>query len=340
MQIELRTRTIEPQRKTFTHLVKRYGDRPASRYEEGSVDVQAVENFHYRPAWDSERWQYDPDYSAFKLTDPYAFLDPRQFYYAPYVQSRAAMDDAFSKSLDYLESRDYLHKLPDGWQALITDVLVPLRHYEAGCQLITIEGARWAWGTTIDQCCTYASFDRVGNAQRISRVGLAMDGGGDAILVAGKERWMTDPALQGMRRFVEEQLVVRDWAKELMAIDLADRLLYDLLYRHLDEAAVLGAAGPYSLVAQHFAAWFADQRRWIDQLVKVWFADEQYADANRAAFDEVLVARWSQIVEAVSDVAAAIDARIDSGAAAAVQETAARLADDLAALGLTVPGGK
>ena len=49
MQIELRTQVIEPERKTFTNLAKRFGDRPASRYEEGSIDVQSVANFHYRP---------------------------------------------------------------------------------------------------------------------------------------------------------------------------------------------------------------------------------------------------------------------------------------------------
>ena len=39
MQIELRTQVIEPRRKTFQHLIDRYGDRPASRYEEGTVDL-------------------------------------------------------------------------------------------------------------------------------------------------------------------------------------------------------------------------------------------------------------------------------------------------------------
>ena len=84
-------RSSSRQRKTFTHLVKRYGDRPASRYEEGTIDIQAKENFHYRPLWDPEHDIYDEAFSAFRLTDPYSFTDPRQFYYAPYVTSRAAM---------------------------------------------------------------------------------------------------------------------------------------------------------------------------------------------------------------------------------------------------------
>ena len=117
MQYELRTQVIEPPRKTFTHLVKRYGDRPASRYEEGSIDIQAKENFHYKPLWDPEHDIYDEAFSAFRLTDPYSFTDPRQFYYAPYVTSRAAMADAVASTLDYLDSRDLLARMPDAWSA-------------------------------------------------------------------------------------------------------------------------------------------------------------------------------------------------------------------------------
>jgi phenol hydroxylase P1 protein len=235
MQFELRTQVIEPKRKTFTNLVERYGDRPASRYEEGSIDIQPVENFHYRPLYTATREVYDADYTAFKLVDPYSYIDPRQLYYAPYVQSRAAMNDAFVKSVDYVETRDLLQKLPAGWDSLVGEVLIPLRHWEAGAQLVAIEGSRWAYGTTIDQVCTYSAFDRIGNAQNISRIGIVYAEGHDHALVAAKEKWLGDPALQGLRRLVEEALAGDDWAKKLLTIDLADRLLYPLMYSYLDE---------------------------------------------------------------------------------------------------------
>lgn len=338
MQFELRTQVIEPKRKTFTNLVERFGDRPASRYEEGSIDVQPTENFHYRPLFSADKWHYDPAWTAFRLTDPYSFVDPRQMYYAPFVQSRSAMNDAFAKSLDYVESRDLLGRLPVGWEAIVADLLLPLRHYEAGAQLVLIEGSRFAYGTTIDQCCTWSAFDRIGNAQSLSRIGIVFAGGVDSALVEAKAKWLAEPALQGLRRLVEEVLTEGDYAKELLAIDLCDRLLYPLMYAHLDEAALVGGAGAYSLLAQHFSTWFADDRRWIDQLVKAWFADEAYADANRAAYDDVLARRWAQVVEAVSDLAAALDSRVDTGATRAVELSAAALAAHLGALGLTVPG--
>jgi phenol hydroxylase P1 protein len=339
MQFELRTQVIEPKRKTFTNLVERFGDRPASRYEEGSVDIQATENFHYRPLFAPDKWHYDPDWTAFKLTDPYSFMDPRQLYYAPYVQSRAASGDAFAKSLEYVDSRTLLQKLPEGWDSLVGDLLLPLRHYEAGAELVLIEGSRFAYGTTIDQCCTYAAFDRIGNAQNLSRIGIVYADGHDHALATAKEKWLTDPALQGLRRLIEEVLTEGDYAKELLAIDLCDRLLYPLMYTHLDEAALVGGAGAYSLLAQHFASWMADNQRWVDHLIKCWFADEQYGESNKAAFNDVLSRRWAQVVEAVTDLAAAVDSRVGTGAATSVELNAAALAAQLGALGLTVPGG-
>jgi phenol hydroxylase P1 protein len=339
MQIELRTQVIEPERKTFTNLVDRFGDRPASRYEEGSIDIQSVANFHYKPLW-STKDIYDVDYTAFKLEDPYSFTDPRQLYYAPYVQSRAAMGEAFAKSIDYVESRGLLQKLPAGWDALVGEVLLPLRHWEAGAQLVLIEGSRWSYGTTIDQACMFSSFDRIGNAQNISRVGIVYGQGHDGALAAAKQRWLDAPEMQGLRRLVEEVLAGDDWAKKVLAIDLADRLIYGLMFTHLDDAALSGGAGAYSLVAQHFASWYTDNRRWLDQLVKVWFADATFGADNKAAFDSVLAERWAQAVEAVTDLAAAVDARVDVGAVANVEANAAALAAEFGALGLTVPGGK
>ena len=207
MQYELRTQVIEPKRKTFDNLVARYGDRPASRYEEGSIDIQAKENFHFRPLWAPDKEIYDEAFSAFRLTDPYSFTDPRQFYYAPYVTSRAAMADSVASTLDYLNSRDLLSRLPEAWSAVLGELVVPLRHFESGAQMVSCDIARFGFGTTITQCAAYAAFDRIGNAQALSRVGIALGGGTAELLGDAKTRWVEDASLQGLRRYIEEVLV-------------------------------------------------------------------------------------------------------------------------------------
>ena len=174
MQYELKTQVIEPQRQTFTHIAKRYGDKPASRYLEGSIDVQPKEHFQYRPTWDPTREIFDDSYSVFRLTDAYSYLDPRQYYYAPYVTARSGHHEAFATSLEYIEARGLLERLPDGWRSVLTELVLPLRHLESAGQLILCGMARFGWGATVTQAAAYSAFDRVGNAQVLSRVGICL----------------------------------------------------------------------------------------------------------------------------------------------------------------------
>jgi phenol hydroxylase P1 protein len=332
VQYELRTQVIEPPRKTFTHLVTRYGDRPASRYEEGSIDIQAKENFHYRPLWDPTHEIYDETYSAFRLTDAYSFTDPRQFYYAPYVTSRASMADAVASTLDYLDSRDLLGRLPAAWSSVLGELVVPLRHYESGAQMVSCDIARFGFGTTITQCAAYAAFDRIGNAQALSRVGIALGGGTAELLGDAKTRWVEDAALQGVRRYIEELFLEKDWGKALVRLDVMDRLVYGLFFAHLDDAAIEGGAGSYSLIAQHQSHWFKDQRKWVDALYKAWATDAETGAANKELLAATTAEALTAALDAMAPVAARADELVGAGAAAALDASATSVRDAVAAL--------
>lgn len=335
MQYELRQRIIEPRRQTFQYIANRLGEKPASRYEEGTLDIQPTENFHYRPLWDPEHDLYDENYSVIRLTDPYSYRDPRQFYYTPYVTNRAALHDAFLKSLAYIDDRDLLTKLPVGWASLLGTVLVPLRHYESGAQLISVTGARFAYGASIEQCLSYAAFDRIGSAQMISRIGISLGQGTDEDLIAGKEHWMSAQHLQPLRQMIEELLVEQDWVVSSIGLDLIDRLLYPLLYRHLDEVAISGGASAYGLLAQHFATWFADQRKWLDALISEWVADPTHGTANQKHL-AAMVASWLRgATDAVTAVAAKAEELVGGDAVAFVATTTAAVQEQLGELELT-----
>jgi phenol hydroxylase P1 protein len=332
VQYELRQQVIEPRRKTFQYLIERNGDKPASRYEEGTIDVQPTENFHYRPLWDPTHELYDESYSALRLTDPYSFLDPRQYYYAPYVTTRAQLHDGFGRTLEYLEGRGLLARLPDGWRTVLAELVLPLRHYESGAQLISVNGARFAYGASVEQCLSYAAFDRIGLAQLLSRVGFALADGGDELLTAAKGRWLDATPLQGLRRIVEELLVEPDWAVGVIGLDLVDRLLYPLLYRHLDEAALTDGAGPYSLIAQHPASWYVDQRKWLDHLLATWVADPQHGAGNADVLTGVVEAWLPKAEAAVAAYATAVEAAVGTEAAATISTLGAQVRADFTAL--------
>lgn len=314
MQFELRQQVIEPVRQTFTPLVKRYGDRPATRYEEGSVGIQSTEHFHYRPLWDPEHDIYDPDYTALKLSDPDAYTDPRQFYYTPYVVNRATLHEGFGRNLSYVVDRGLLTKMPQPWQDLVAKTVLPLRYYESGAQLINVEGGRFAYGTTIEQVFTYASFDRIGNAQILSRIGIALGENSDAVLATTKPAWLDDPNLQGLRRLIEELLVERDWALSNFGLDLCDRMIFPLLTAHLDEAALLGGAGAYSLLIQQLGVWWTDQRKWLNPLISAWVNDPEYGTTNVKALQATVAKCLPQATAAVIDLAQEMDSIADVGA--------------------------
>lgn len=336
MQFELRQQVIEPLRQTFTPLVKRYGDRPATRYEEGSIGVQSTEHFHYRPLWDPQHDIYDADYSALKLSDPDNYTDPRQFYYTPYVINRAALHEAFGRNLTYVVDRGLLGKMPQAWQDLVAKTVLPLRYYESGAQLLNVEGGRFAYGTTVEQVFTYASFDRIGNAQILSRIGIALGENSDAVLATTKPAWMDDSSMQGLRRLIEELLVDKDWAVSNVGLDLCDRLVFPLLTVHLDEAALLGGAGAYSLLIQQLGVWWADQRKWFDPLIKAWVTDPEHGQANAEVLQATVRKIMPQASAAVADLARAMDALVDTGAEAFVASTVEKTHETLRASGIEV----
>ncbi len=336
MQFELRTQVIEPQRKTFQHLIERNGDRPASRYEEGSIGIQAMTNFHYRPLWGPDKDIYSPDYSVLKLTDPYSFTDPRQFYYAGYVSSRADMHEAFGSTLDYLDKRGMFDRLPEAWKDLFQDVVLPLRHYEGAAQMISANACRFGWGTTTTQCFAYAAFDRIGNAQILSRVGISFAGGTAEALGRAKTDWLEEPAFQELRKATELMLVNQDWGTAMVALDVTDQLIYALLYDCLDEAAINAGAGSYSLVAQHLSGWFTDQRRWFDALYKAWANDPEAGESNRAEIAGAANAALVTAQAALAPIAAKADALVQAGATEGLACAVEAVKTKLAGLGVAL----
>ena len=327
MGYDIKTQSIETLRNTYDSVAERFGDKPGTRYQEGTYNLQQVESFHYRPLWAPDREIYDPDYSALKLTDPYAYSDPRQFYYQTYVNARADIYEGFGKDLKYIETRDLFDRLPENWRGMMVNTLIPLRHYEGAAQMISVNACRFAWGATVSTPMGLAAMDRLGNAQLLSMVGLAMGGGSGDKLTEAKDHWLKNPFLQPLRKLVEEALVAPDWADGLLALEMVDAQLYPLLYQHCDDRALFHGAMAYSLIAQHFAKWYADQKKWLTALIKAWVDDPQYGDANRKALGAIADRWYPQAVEAVGSLAEDVESNFRS---TSIRSAATRYASELA----------
>lgn len=317
--IEIKTQSLEPRRHTFGNIARRYGaDKAASRYDESMLDLQADANFHYRPIWAPEYEIFDKARTKIEMADWYTLRDPRQLYYATYNIQRSQMVQGAEQQLAFVEKRGLVDTVDAGWAETVKSYLLPLRHFEWGANLNSLQITNYGWGAAVTVPTCFEAGDRLGMAQHISKIGLLFDGNSGDSLDAAKDAWMNAPEWQAMRKLVEDSLVVEDWFELFVAQNLAmDGIVYGLVYDHFDAAGIAKPGGmAVTMVTEFPKTWFAEQTRWVDavikgvvaesadnaKLVSGWFADwsKKTADAMRPIADKVLGADGAAAVAAVS----------------------------------------
>ncbi|MFO1469137.1 MAG: phenol hydroxylase [Steroidobacteraceae bacterium] len=283
MHIDLRTITLTPLRQTFGHIARRQGDKPASRYVEGTMDLQPVENFHYRPTWDPAHEIFDRTRTCITMRDWYALKDPRQYYYGTWTLARGRMQETAEADFELVEEMGLTAAYPATGRAVANAVFLPLRHLAWGSNINNSFIGSFAYGIAMSQAATYASMDQLGVAQYLTRVGLALDG--TESLAVARKAWLEDPAWQGLRRYVEDLMVLPDWFEVFIAQDLAlEGLLYPLVFERLN-AHLNAVHGPLlSLLTRFPREWYAESSKWVDAVVK--------AAAAENADNKAQLSRW------------------------------------------------
>ena len=330
MHIDLRTVSIKPLRQTFDHVAARIGgDKPASRYQEGTFDLQAAANFHYRPLWDPEHEIFDATRTAIKMADWYAFKDPRQFYYGTYTLARARMQEKAEADFEFVEERKLADSYPQAAKQLALDVLLPLRHAEWGANMNNSSICAYGFGTAITQPCIYQAMDHLGMAQYLMRVGLLFDDVG--ALDVAKESWLKDAKWQGLRRYVEDSFVVKDWFELYVAQNLVlDGLLYPLIYTRFDQALAAQGGPVVSMLTRFQGEWYEESSKWVDASIKTAAAE---SEENRALLSRWVAVYRDRAVAALAPIAAhALGENTNTAMAELVQEFNRRAAKS----GLTV----
>lgn len=334
MQVDIKTTAVEPIRQTFTHVAQRLGaDKPASRYQEATFDLQPTTNFHYRPLWDPDLEVYDVRRTQIVMKDWYALRDPRQLYYGAYTIARARQQETMEKNIEFVDKRGLLRELPEAVRNKLIFAFVPLRHLEWGANTNNCYCTAYAWGTAVTQATMFHTMDRLGLAQYLSRIGLLMDGNSGDSLALGKTLWMEHAAWQGLRRLAEKMMVTRDWFEVFVAQNLVlDGLLYPLAFQRY-QAEVSRTHGPtLSLLTEFMNQWFDETSRWVDAVVKV-AAAESVDNAGRLG---AWVSSWRvQAREALTPYASELFGE-DAGTHLDALDAALRAR--VAKLGLTVEG--
>lgn len=284
MTVEIKTKTVTQTRNTFSHVARRIGgDKPASRYQEATFDLQPEVNFHYRPLWEPTKAIYDKSRTAIVMADWYALKDPRQYYYGAYTTMRARQQETMEKNIDFAERRALLSNLSEDVRGQILLGLVPLRHFEWGANSNNCYMTAYGWGTAITQATMFQTMDRLALAQYLSRIGLLIDGNTGESLQAGKTLWMEHAAWQGVRRLVEKMMATKDWFELFVAQNLVvDGVLHPLMFKNF-VARIDTANGPsLGLITEFMTTWYDETARWVDATIKT-VAAESGENASRLA---------------------------------------------------------
>ena len=263
MSIDIKTTQITPRRTTFEHIEAKLGEgRAPNRYQEVMFGLQHEEVFHYRPTWEPEREIFDADRTAINMADYEDLLDPRQYYYGAYVIRRAKQQEAMEKHFAIVEKRGLLDGLDEALLEKIRRVIVPFRHVEWGANANNLFIAAYGFGTPIAVAADFQGMDRLGNAQYLSRIGLALSKNDPAILDQAKSQWLQDPMWQPLRKLVEDSFVVKDWFElHVLQNHLVDGLLHPLLFQRFDDEVAAAGGGAFVLLTEFFTEWFAESTR-------------------------------------------------------------------------------
>ncbi|WP_070156801.1 aromatic/alkene monooxygenase hydroxylase subunit beta [Sphingobium phenoxybenzoativorans] len=293
MTVDIKTTSVQPRRNTFAHIARRSGsDKAASRYDEATFDMQPSANFHYRPTWAPEFELFDKRRTALEMEDWDAFKDPRQYYYGAYTIARARMMESTEKNFAFVEKRRSFDSIEPNWRDLLQLYLIPLRHFEWGANMNNCNITDLGYGAAITQATMYATMDRLGNAQILSRIGLLLDNQTGESLATAKMAWMELPVWQPIRRMVEDSLVLNDWFEQFVAQNFVfDTLVYSLVLGAFDDEGQKRGAHGVSLLTEFLSDWHDETARWVDAVL-TRAAKESPQNANLISS---WVAKWSGI---------------------------------------------
>lgn len=293
MSLEIKTSTLEPVRQTYAHIARRFGDKPATRYQEATYDAQAATNFHYRPLWQADKTLNSKEHSVIQMADWYELKDPRQFYYGAYVQNRAKLQDTAESNYKFFEKRDLQSNLSDTVKQAITVGLVPLRHVEQTANLNFMYGSAYGYGTAVTQACLFAGMDRLGMAQYLSRIALLIDSNNTEVLEQAKQLWMNDDAWQGIRALCERLLIQKDWFELFIAQALVlDTVIHEVHYQQLDAWLVDNGGRDIAMLTEFMQDCFKDLTGWSNSVIKTVVSE---SDANQQHCQQWLD-KWQQQV--------------------------------------------
>ncbi len=299
--------SLQPRSKVVPLRYFEPAKRRATQYEEVTLHTQwDPQNFasqgwfnrdeEGRPAWDAGS-------TVLKAHDWWAYRDPAEEWFRPYVARQAALGSAITLATEGATQAALFADVTAPWRAFLATHYAAYRFPEYGLFMALSYAQREALSDVVAGPLLFQSLEKARHAQDIALYTMALEdalpGFSDAEC---KSLWMDSPVWQPTRLVIEYLMAARDWGEINFVINLIYEPLFATLFnrelllrcaaRHGDSVAGVIAAG-------------AEKDRTVRQsaaLALVRFLLVQ--DANNALVFNGWLAQWTPLVmDAVQHIA-------------------------------------
>ena len=261
--------------KTFAWFEGR--KRPPSEYEELTVGLHFGEEalVHTRVG----TWTLDNTRLANVAWED--FRDPAALHYRSWVALQAGAERELGATLDLAASAGFAAGLDPAWREPLATLVGGLAFAEWGVAMAMQYVERFCLSSAIGQAAQLQVCDELRHAQRALEWSDALTAGGTS---SGEDparaAWMEHPALQPLRRAVEESLTLTDWGEVVVAVNVC---LEGLLQPFLRELYATAGRAERDLATAMFGrhCWVDEERHlnWTDAFVRLVIEADP---ANRA----------------------------------------------------------
>jgi hypothetical protein len=200
--------------KTFAWFEGR--KRPPSEYEELTVGLHFGEEalVHTRVG----TWTLDNTRLANVPWED--FRDPAALHYRSWVALQAAAERELGATLDLAASAGFAAELDPQWRDPLATLVGGLAFAEWGVAMALQYVERFCLSSAIGQAAQLQVCDELRHAQRALEWSDALLGGASADGDPARAAWMEHPALQPLRKAVEEALTLTDWGEVIVAVNV------------------------------------------------------------------------------------------------------------------------
>jgi NAD(P)H-flavin reductase/ferredoxin len=286
--------------------------RRASLYEDVTIDTQPSVHRHLTRGWpvsfEDGRGTWDDASTALRCEDWFAFRDPGELWERPFYQAGSTIEHQIEGAMRSAVEDGLIADYGDDWVAFLRRWLQVPAYIEHGLWFALATIARDCLSDSVATCVCLQAAMKQRSAQAVVLYAMDLEQHhGPFPIEDARATFLSDPAWQPARLFLERLAATGDWGEVIVATNVCFEPIVGTMLRR--EFGIRAAAASGDTVTPVLARVASQEwnwaRRWTVSLLSLILG------ANRDLISE-WVATWRPLaVQAASSIATGVGLKVD-----------------------------